>query len=151
MWRCTVWGEMCRFSAISSLVRLRVRPRSTSSSRSLRSVFSASPKSGLGGLSGNTRSPAMVRSITWVREMSEYSLNQKLSMPASQASWIHWASAVEVVRMIRTPGLLQWMVLAQVRPSSPYFIITSMITRSTGCARQKAMACSAPESEAAKA
>ena len=32
------------------------------------------------------------------------------------------------------------MVFAQVRPSSPYFIITSMITRSTGCARQKAIA-----------
>ena len=65
-----------------------------------------------------------------------YSLNQKLSMPASFAFWIQAYSAVEVERMILTPGLLRLIIFALVSPSRPYFIITSMTTRSTGCSRQ---------------
>ena len=74
----------------------------------------------------------MVRSMTSVREVAEYSLNQKLSTLARRAFSIHSASAVEVVRMIFTSGWLALMLRAQVRPSSPCFIITSITTRSTG-------------------
>ena len=90
----------------------------------------------------------MVRSMTSVRDISEYSLNQKLSIPAFLAFSIQALSAVDVARMILIFGLFCLIVRAQVRPSSPRFIITSMITRSTGCSEHQAIACSALEREA---
>ena len=58
---------------------------------------------------------------------------------------------MEVARMIFTPGLLALMLRAQVRPSMPVLIITSMITRSAGWSRHQETACSAVQRLAASA
>ena len=133
-------------SAISFWELPSISSRKMQSSLFVNSTLLALPIYTVGLSNGYIRSPAMVAASTCSNSRRGAILYQKLSQPAAFAFSIKLTSGIEITTMILTRGQACLIFAAAVNPLASSAVHTSISTKSTPPAVQRATAASAQSS-----